>query len=471
MLTGIRSLVRFGSEKPADDQAAQRDPHASTKPQDLEGLYERRAPLPRIRRSGFFLIGGGAVLVFGVSIYMAFSGSSAAAPAAAEETVAPIESTTMEVDPSYVVRAKERGMALPPAPPDAGAAMAGAPPSDAPDALPAGIPRLTTEAAPESSTNGRASAASGDADAQRRKQEEDQARTASFFVEVINTAKSGQGGAAGQGGLGAPPPGLQATLGALAGLQGAAAAAGGPGGPPQLGQPGQSGQDSDPNGQLRKAEFLRGARREGKAAETDLPPDIHLPRSPFELRKGTLIPVQLLTAINSDLPGKVVGKVIAPVYDTVRGESVLIPQLAELHGSYDSRVEFGQERLLFCWQQLYLPNNVWVDLDCSPGVDAIGQSGVAGGVDNHWSQIIAGAVLSALMSAGAQAAAGDVTGFRPTFAQSFAGGAAADINSTGQQLTRRQMNRQPTISIPPGVTVQAMLSKTLVIPPYYASQR
>jgi type IV secretion system protein VirB10 len=70
------------------------------------------------------------------------------------------------------------------------------------------------------------------------------------------------------------------------------------------------------------------------------------PVSPWQVMAGTVIPAVLLTGINSDLPGQVIGQVTEPVYDTVTGRHVLIPQGAKLIGRYDNVIAFGQSRAL-----------------------------------------------------------------------------------------------------------------------------
>lgn len=49
------------------------------------------------------------------------------------------------------------------------------------------------------------------------------------------------------------------------------------------------------------------------------------PVSPFTLMAGSIIPASLVTGLNSDLPGFVIGQVTENVYDTVTGRYLLIP--------------------------------------------------------------------------------------------------------------------------------------------------
>jgi len=73
------------------------------------------------------------------------------------------------------------------------------------------------------------------------------------------------------------------------------------------------------------------------------------PRSPYQVMAGNLIPASLVTGLNSDLPGQVIGQVTENVYDTVTGQYLLIPQGSRLMGRYDSVIAFGQSRALVVW--------------------------------------------------------------------------------------------------------------------------
>ena len=70
------------------------------------------------------------------------------------------------------------------------------------------------------------------------------------------------------------------------------------------------------------------------------------PGGEVSMMAGTVIAAGLLTGLNSDLPGPVIAQVTQPVHDTVTGRHLLIPQGSRLLGRYDSRVAFGQGRVL-----------------------------------------------------------------------------------------------------------------------------
>ncbi len=92
------------------------------------------------------------------------------------------------------------------------------------------------------------------------------------------------------------------------------------------------------------------------ASDERLPTTLTPPRSPFELQAGTVIPAALLTELNSDLPGRVIAQVTAPVYDSVSGEHLLIPQGARLIGTYDSATTHGDKRIMLAVNSIIVPN-------------------------------------------------------------------------------------------------------------------
>jgi type IV secretory pathway VirB10-like protein len=219
---------------------------------------------------------------------------------------------------------------------------------------------------------------------------------------------------------------------------------------------------SDQNLQGRKNEFLTQTDR----SDGYLANQLVRPRSPYELKAGTIIPTVLVTGINSDLPGTILGQVRENVYDTVSGNYLLVPQGSKLLASYDSMIAYGQERVLVCWQRLIRPDGTSLSLDCQPGIDLSGYSGFSDQVDNHWWRVLTGVALGSVLAAGVVVPQGNVSGYVPTIGQGMAANAAGAINQAGQQITTRALNIQPTIKIRPGFSVNVLVTKDLVIPPY-----
>jgi type IV secretion system protein TrbI len=65
------------------------------------------------------------------------------------------------------------------------------------------------------------------------------------------------------------------------------------------------------------------------------------PVSAYEVKAGTIIPAVMLTAVNSELPGQILGQVRENVYDSDTGEHLLIPQGSRLVGLYDHHIVSG----------------------------------------------------------------------------------------------------------------------------------
>jgi type IV secretory pathway VirB10-like protein len=196
------------------------------------------------------------------------------------------------------------------------------------------------------------------------------------------------------------------------------------------------------------------------------PGSLQLPASPYQVMAGTIIPAALVTGINSDLPGQVIANVSEAVYDTATGRHLLIPQGSRLIGRYDSQVAFGQRRVLLVWTRLILPDTSSVALDRLPGIDPAGYAGLEGGVDWHWDRILAGAALSTLLGVGAELAAPEsrTNGDRIVIAGRES--AQDTVNQVGQEITKRNMSIQPTLTIRPGFPMRVMVSKDLVLRPY-----
>jgi type IV secretion system protein TrbI len=191
------------------------------------------------------------------------------------------------------------------------------------------------------------------------------------------------------------------------------------------------------------------------------------PSNTIYLGAGSLISAVLLTGINSDLPGMITAQVAETVFDTVSGKHILIPQGSTLIGEYDSRVTYGQERVLFVWTRVRFPNGSSVSLEGMPGADLSGFAGVKDQVDNHWWKLAQGVVLGSLLGAAAQESyGGGISTANPSLGQLASAGAAQNINSAGQQLVQKDLQVQPTLVIRPGQRVAVFVTKDIELPPY-----
>jgi len=161
---------------------------------------------------------------------------------------------------------------------------------------------------------------------------------------------------------------------------------------------------ADPNMQQHKNDFLT---RDGLNNTSYVSQEIATPRSPYEVKAGTVIPLSLITGINSDLPGQIVGQVRENVYDTVTDEHLLVPQGTKLFGKYDSVVAFGQKRALVVWTRLILPNGNSIVIENLPATDVAGYAGLEDEVDFHTWQLLKGIGLATLLGVGTQLSLGN----------------------------------------------------------------
>ena len=216
----------------------------------------------------------------------------------------------------------------------------------------------------------------------------------------------------------------------------------------------------DTNLQLEKRAFAESG---GGGVRPVLPERLLPPTNPYTLHAGDTIAASLLTAINSDLPGRIVAQVTAPVYDTVTGQHLLIPQGARLLGSYDSLVSNGQDRALLVWERMIFPDGTSLVLDAMLGTDATGAAGVKDKVDYHLDRLLGGVLLSTAISYGANSARDRDRGRD----EDLVGDSIAQESSrVGGRIVDRALDVQPTIKIRQGARVRVLVEEDLLLEPY-----
>lgn len=192
------------------------------------------------------------------------------------------------------------------------------------------------------------------------------------------------------------------------------------------------------------------------------------PLSPYELKRGRLVPIALISEINSDLPGYIRAMVTEDVYDSISGNHLLIPKGTFVFGVYDSKVVFGQKRILVAWQSLDLPDGATLNLGSMPGVDAAGTAGLQDLVDNHYLRIFGGAVLMSVINAGFTIATDtDSSGESESVQDILAKASATEMQSTFANIIKKLINIQPELIIRQGKTGNIILTKDVVgLTPY-----
>lgn len=230
-------------------------------------------------------------------------------------------------------------------------------------------------------------------------------------------------------------------------------------------QSGLVGQNADQNGQASKEDFFNKDIKDLGYLPNQVVPQM----SPFELKRGSVIPATLITGLNSDLPGRITAQVSQNVYDSATGYRLLIPQGAKLFGRYDSKVSFGQERVLVVWTDLIFPNGSTLQIGGMAGTDAEGYGGFRDKVDRHLLRTFGSAALVALIGTGidmsmpqsstlaTQDTASDAA--RRNFAESF--------GRVAEQTISKNLNVQPTINIRPGYKFNVLVDQDIIFPSFY----
>lgn len=216
--------------------------------------------------------------------------------------------------------------------------------------------------------------------------------------------------------------------------------------------------DDDQNRQQHKLDFTQQRDNSGGYNSHGL----QSPASNYELFAGTVIPASLITGINSDLPGLAIAQVTQNLFD-LSGSVLLLPQGSRLIGKVDSVVAFGQSRALVVWQRIVMPNGTSIEIDNTPATDTEGYAGLGDDVDYHTWRLLKGIGLSTLLGVGTQLS---VNNSNDDLLTALRESAQDSANQAGQQITQRNLNIQPTITVRPGWPLRVILSKDLMLQPY-----
>jgi type IV secretory pathway VirB10-like protein len=221
------------------------------------------------------------------------------------------------------------------------------------------------------------------------------------------------------------------------------------------------------NMQDQKTAFLASSRN--KAMDDYLAATRVPPITTFVIRAGWDIPAVLEQGINSDLPGDTRALVRESVYDTASGQHLLIPQGSRLVGRYNSQVAYGQNGLQVTWERLIFPDGSSIDLSGMSGEDAAGRSGFRDKVDNHYKRLLGFGLLTSVFAAALQLSqnhSGNVLTY-PSPGEVTAGAVGQQMANLGSEVTRRNLNVQPTIKIEAGYRFNVRVNRDLAFEAAY----
>jgi type IV secretion system protein VirB10 len=235
--------------------------------------------------------------------------------------------------------------------------------------------------------------------------------------------------------------------------------------------------DYNPAADKDKEAFFSRARQQGGADKEWTLPGTRTPGQPFEVKTGTVIPGVMITGINSDLPGSIIAQVSQNVYDTATGRYLIVPQGSKLFGVYDSRVIYGQSRVLVAWNRIIFPDGSAITLGAMPGADMSGYAGFNDEVNNHYLRVFGSAVLMSLISGGNAFAMdslnvkGNTSSGVPSMQDEMASALASQLGQTTTKLLEKNLNIKPTLEIRPGYQFNIIVTKDMVMKAPYVPLR
>lgn len=273
-----------------------------------------------------------------------------------------------------------------------------------------------------------------------------------------------QPGTTGGGAVGANVPGV-------AGLAGVGYGGGGmmPGG---MMMPTMAPTNPTPSAATKMQTKWEGQQMDSAGKPGILKSDETVPGTSYFLSAGDIIPAVLSGEIKTSTPGNAAAIVSHDVYNDAPGHEneILIPAGSKLVGTYNSNVQFGQDRIQVVWKEIHLPNGTILPIQGN-GLDMAGANGFKDEVDNHYMKMIGGVLLMSLFDTGPMLAT-------PSQSTSQLSGGAAEsmmgqsigmnASTFGMQYTSNLMNVPPTVTIRSGYPFSVELPKTIVFSSYYS---
>ncbi|REE07136.1 type IV secretion system protein VirB10 [Paraburkholderia sp. BL27I4N3] len=161
------------------------------------------------------------------------------------------------------------------------------------------------------------------------------------------------------------------------------------------------------------------------------------------------IPVLSIEGLNSDRPGTAALVVEKDVYDSIRGDCLMIPKGSMITAPYSSDIQPGQESILVAATEMRLPNGKHVPLFGAQGADADGKAGFSGDVNNHFLKIFGTSFLVAVLLR--KFDGGDTSTTTGPLGVTQVGSTAGQVAATtAQSVLDRYKNIPPTITDEPG---------------------
>jgi type IV secretion system protein VirB10 len=140
-----------------------------------------------------------------------------------------------------------------------------------------------------------------------------------------------------------------------------------------------------------------------------------------------------------------------------------------LIGQYDNRVSYGQSRAIVIWSRLIFPDGSSVDLDGMVGHDASGAAGFHDQVDNHFVRLVSMALMLSAFTAGVEMSQPQTSSASGVLSPSAE--ATQEFGQLGMEVTRKNLNIQPTVKIRPGYRFNVRVNRDIAFTEPYGDSR
>jgi len=181
---------------------------------------------------------------------------------------------------------------------------------------------------------------------------------------------------------------------------------------------------------------------------------------------GTIADVRLLTAVNTAIPGVVLGQLVYDLYD-VDTRLVVIPRGSKLIGSCSQMSSDTEARGKVVFTTFVDPGGRVIPI-ATPVLAAnrIGISGVDGQVDYHWAKMLGGSLALAVVSGISGGNSANAMNQNSNYSDMVRQNMAQSIGQSGQQLLQRFTRITPDITLEEGSITKIIFITNLMAKPY-----
>ncbi|MPS81832.1 MAG: TrbI/VirB10 family protein [Achromobacter sp.] len=217
------------------------------------------------------------------------------------------------------------------------------------------------------------------------------------------------------------------------------------------------------------------ARASGGAAGSIKPPLFaSAAPSPYYIREGWIIPAVIQQSLNTDAPGTFRAMVTSDVYDSLRGEHLLIERGTALTGEVSTDVAEGQSRMIMSVNRMDFPSGGRVALGGWDISDRTGAAGIAAKVDDHFWERFGSAfgVAAVAALAGRYDNSQNVTinvgsgsSNNGNATSTLTGTAGQALSDTVRQILQRNQSIKRTLTLEPADKINIVVARDLVLDP------